>query len=77
MTQSPQAGWYPDPQQSGVDRWWDGMAWTVHQRATAAPVQPVAPALPAAGWYPDPEYRGSAGWWTGAAWSEHRSPAQS
>lgn len=27
------AGWYADPSQQGALRWWDGSAWTEHQRA--------------------------------------------
>src|SRR6478672_4750639 len=41
------AGWYPDPDGSGGQRYWDGSAWTEH-RAPAAHEQapPAAPAEP-------------------------------
>jgi len=37
---TPQAGWYPDPTDSRVYRWWSGGAWTEH--LTAAPTSPSA-----------------------------------
>jgi hypothetical protein len=48
----PIAGWYPDPELRGQDRWWDGTTWTDTRRAsgTAAP-QPPAPAYPGAPTY--------------------------
>lgn len=43
MTQTPQppAGWYPA---NGVERWWDGNAWTEHTRPLAGAVPPPAAA---------------------------------
>src|SRR5690349_21376960 len=32
-------GWYPDPRDPGLDRWFDGSAWTEQVRA-AAPMPP-------------------------------------
>jgi hypothetical protein len=40
-TPSTPAGWYPDPDGSGGQRYWDGSAWTEH-RAPASP-EPAAP----------------------------------
>ena len=41
------AGWYPDPDGSGGQRYWDGSAWTEHRSpATPGPAQPTAAAEP-------------------------------
>lgn len=39
-------GWYPDPAQPNVLRWWDGRSWTEH--TTWTPVGQAAPAWPPA-----------------------------
>ncbi|MGA4843035.1 DUF2510 domain-containing protein [Streptomyces sp. G45] len=45
MSMSPPPGWYPDPSTPGVERWWDGSAWSEHRR-TPADLPPTAPGLP-------------------------------
>src|SRR3954447_13627283 len=51
MTNAP-AGWYPDTEQPGNERWWDGTQWTEQRRpaipaaslpAAPAPYQPAPP----------------------------------
>jgi hypothetical protein len=45
MTEPTPAGWYPDPQNSGQQRYWDGNAWTDNfapGSAVAAPAAAVA-----------------------------------
>jgi hypothetical protein len=59
------AGWYPDPEQAGHLRYWDGAAWTEHrspvegagaaQEPSAAPEQSTEPPTPGAHRAADPE----------------------
>ena len=35
------AGWYPDPDDSGSQRYWDGSAWTEHRAPVHAPSEPA------------------------------------
>ncbi len=37
MTDTPPAGWYPDPSVPGMQRYWDGGAWTDHTAPSATP----------------------------------------
>ena len=51
-SKGPPADWYPDPDQAGVERYWDGHAWTDRRapRGPSAPAQTAAPTQPAAYW---------------------------
>ena len=48
MTNTPLAGWYPDPEIPTQVRYWDGEQWTEHVAAiaTAAPAYPATPHAP-------------------------------
>jgi hypothetical protein len=43
MTDAP-AGWYPDPEYPGRQRYWDGASWTAHRAGAEAAPAPVATA---------------------------------
>ena len=45
-TPVPAAGWYPDPAQPGLERWYDGAGWTAQTRVVGAPPAPAPPAPP-------------------------------
>jgi uncharacterized RDD family membrane protein YckC len=64
------AGWYPDPEQAGAQRYWEGQAWTDQRRPIPAPIPPTIPA----GWYPDPEQAEGQRYWDGQAWTDQRRP---
>ena len=42
-TGNPPAGWYADPSDAAMQRWYDGTGWTTHVQAVPTP----APAVPA------------------------------
>ena len=41
------AGWYPDPEQAGQLRYYDGAAWTEHRSPVQEPIAPTTPEPPA------------------------------
>ena len=54
MTQTP-ADWYPDPNDDGQLRYWDGSAWTAHFAAAPGSARPTGPTTP--------DGEPLAGWW--------------
>lgn len=46
MSTSPVAGWYPDPQSPGSQRFWDGSVWTDQVRPASGAVPPPPPPSP-------------------------------
>lgn len=43
---NPAAGWYPDPQTQGQQRYWDGASWTEHTAPLSGQAVATAPAAP-------------------------------
>jgi Protein of unknown function (DUF2510) len=64
MDLSRPGGWYPDPSDPRMLRYWDGHAWTGQVG------QP-----PAAGWYRDPADEHSVRYWGGTAWTASTAAA--
>ena len=48
MADQAAAGWYPDPNTPGQQRYWDGAKWTEHTNQQAQQPQPAQQAQPAA-----------------------------
>lgn len=46
MSQQTPPGWYPDPSQPGMQRWWDGSAWGEQMQPDPAASMPPAYAYP-------------------------------
>lgn len=46
MAEQTPAGWFPDPYDATMLRWWDGARWTEHVSVPAAPVPPPVIAAP-------------------------------
>ena len=39
----PAAGWYPDPQDGSLERWWDGQGWTTEVRSPSTRLSSAGP----------------------------------
>jgi len=39
----PAAGWYPDPERAGTQRYWDGAAWTEHRTIASGEAESGGP----------------------------------
>lgn len=76
MTASlPPPGWYPDPWNAGMQRYFDGQNWT----PLCAPAQSstVSAPVPSPGWYPDPWDAGMQRYFDGCNWTPLCAPAES
>jgi hypothetical protein len=54
----PDSGWYPDPDDAMLERFWDGVAWTTTTRPRTTPTDAVPPpaAVPPTGYAPPTGY---------------------
>ncbi len=49
MSDTPQAGWYPDPEDSTQQRYWDGQQWTDHRAPLSGAGQQPSSSTPSYG----------------------------
>lgn len=69
MSNTPPAGWYPDPEQAEQQRYWDGTQWTEHRApgaGTSAPAAEAEATDPAASWGAAAPGSGDSSWSTPA-----------
>jgi len=57
----PDSGWYPDPDDATLERFWDGAAWTATTRPRTTPTDVVPPAVVPPGYGPPSGYGPPAG----------------
>lgn len=81
---NPNNGWFDDPQDPTLERWWDGSAWSVHVRPKfTTPPPPDAHPAPApvrtgpAGWYDDPQDESQLRYWDGITWTDQTTATMS
>ena len=70
----PPPGWYPDPSDPAMQRYFDGHNWTSHCVPAPAPPFSAQPTPP--GWYPDPSGYAGQRYFDGHNWTSQRSPAE-
>lgn len=69
-TTTPTAGWYTDPANATLERWWGGVEWTHDTRpipVAAAPAAPVAAGIPGGGVNPFATAQPATNSWTATA----------
>jgi Protein of unknown function (DUF2510) len=67
------AGWFPDAERPGGERYWDGAGWTDHRRSASQIAETQTAAPP--GWYRDSQMPGGERYWDGARWTDERRAA--
>lgn len=67
---SPPPGWYPDPSNAAMQRYFDGRSWTSH----CAPARGSTVSVTPPGWYPDPWDAGMQRYFDGHNWTSDSAP---
>jgi hypothetical protein len=79
-------GWYPNPDGSDDERYWDGLRWTAQRRVRDASIRRAATGHSSPqpvnhtttheppDWYPDPDGSGGERYWDGERWTSRGRP---